>query len=97
MLSFITPKAVPGTQWNKYLPGKSRNLRDEPEMDRRSNLFQVVNLKSKHPDDLITVSTNDGLSRSSLLNHFTGLEKQRADLDDKTKGSKHMVVILNFL
>lgn len=58
MLIFITPKALPRTQWNKCLSRKSRNLRAEPETGRRANPFQVVDLIKKQPANLVIVRTN---------------------------------------
>lgn len=58
MLIFITPKALPRTQWSKCLSRKSRNLRAEPETDRRANPFQVVDLIKKQPANLVIVKTN---------------------------------------
>lgn len=45
-------------------------------MDQGKSLLQVVNLKIRHPGDLVTVKTDKRVSFISLISHFNGLESK---------------------
>lgn len=62
-------------------------------MGRRTNLIQAVNLKIKQCADLGIVRANEGLSQSSLVKHFIGLEQQSPSLNKVTKTINQVVIM----